>query len=70
MIPSYVRKAFRGWTAWRARQRLYRALPEFRDLDQRKSDIARQHRQGARAIEKQKRAVMTERLQIECGRQN
>lgn len=64
-VPSYVKKAIREWTAWRAQQRLYRAVPELRELDRRQVEIARQHRTGARAIEKQKRAVMTERLRAE-----
>lgn len=67
MIPTYVRRAIRSWTAWRARQRLLRAVPELRDLDRRQCEITRQHRAGARAIAVQRRRVMTERLAAETG---
>lgn len=71
-VPRYVARAFAGWQAWwfkthepERRERLYRALPALRDLDRRQGEIARQHRPGARKIERQRRAVMTERLRLE-----
>lgn len=65
IVPAYIRRAFAGWMAWRARQRLYRAVPVLMELDQLQGALARQHRPGVRAIERQKRAVMTARLRLE-----
>ena len=70
IVPAYVRRAFQAWAAWRARQRLYTAVPHLRELDRRQAEDRRRHKAGSRAIAAEKRRVMTERLQIESGRSN
>lgn len=74
MIPRYVRRAIRFWSEWRfkkqrtdRRRKLVEAVPEFAALSAKRDVIARQHRSGARAIDMQKRRVMTERLRAELG---
>ncbi|MDR3471573.1 MAG: hypothetical protein P4M09_07765 [Devosia sp.] len=67
IVPAYIRRALHSWAAWRARRRLYAAVPELRVLDEQQASLAQQHR-SAHAIERQKCRVVAERLALECGR--
>lgn len=67
MVSRSISRAIFAWVAWRARRRLYAALPSLRDLDDRQARLARQHR-PVRAVEDERRRLVTARLAFECGR--
>lgn len=67
MVTRSIAHAIRSWFAWRARRRLYTAIPSLRDVDARQARQARQHR-PVRALEAERRRLVTKRLAFECGR--
>lgn len=66
--PSIVWHAVNAWLLWRAKRRLYRAVPALAVLDQQRAEKRRRHASGARQIDMRKRALVTERLMHELGR--
>jgi hypothetical protein len=66
MMWELIRKAVDGWTAWRVKQRLYRAMPERRDLDRQIAARKRGHRSSAVLVRELKRST-TNRLRMEVG---
>lgn len=68
MMRRIIWHAVTEWMLWRARRRLRKAVPALAALDTARSELARRHAAGARAIDMRKRAVMTERLREELGR--
>jgi len=67
MVTRSIARALHRWLAWRAQRRLYAAIPSLRDLDARQALQARQHG-PVRALEVERRRLVTERLALECGR--
>lgn len=57
-----------AWMLWRARTRLRKAVPALVALDTKRHKIARGHRSGARLIDAQRQALVTEQLMREMGR--
>lgn len=67
-ITALVRRTVNAWVLWKAHRSLRRALPALAALDTARSEIARRHRSGARAIDMRKRELVTARLMRELGR--
>lgn len=65
---SIIWRAVTAWMLWRARRRLRRAVPELAALSAKRAEIARGHRSGVAAIDKQMQRATTERLMHELGR--
>ena len=51
-----IRRALWGWQAWKMRRELERAMPELRDLRQRREQCRKQHKCGSAEIERKQRA--------------
>lgn len=62
-----IRRWLAPYTKWRAHRALVRAIPQMAALDQKRADLSRHHRAGARAIDAERKRLVTERLRLELG---
>jgi len=60
-----IRRWLAPYTNWRARRSLHRAIPQLAALDMQRADLSRHHRAGARAIDAERKRLVTERLRFE-----
>jgi hypothetical protein len=64
-LDRLIRRAVSSWQSWQTRRRLYRALPELRDLDQAEREA--KHRHGrVNDIRKAKSEYMLQALRGEA----
>lgn len=61
IVPPYIARALASWTAWRARERRYRACPQLRDLDK-AEEAARAAKKAVRPYQQQRQALMHDLL--------
>jgi hypothetical protein len=67
MIANLARRALASFTAWRARRRFRRSLPEVTILDAILAEHRRKHRPTSR-LERMKRDLVRARLEHEQGK--
>jgi hypothetical protein len=64
IVPPYITRVIDRWNAWRVQQRLYRAFPELRDLDQQERAARAAHR-PVRQFQRQRQGIISAQLQRE-----
>lgn len=66
-VPAYIRRCVASWRAWRTTQRLYRAMPELREIDRRAAKARLGHKPVRKIVAERQRAIHAE-LAREVGR--